>query len=338
MYNFNNWDLIKESLKTARETYLETEYVTKEEFDKIKSIDPSKTFKYIDAMLNFYVNGYVDDLDALKLDIKNFHNLAERGLIKNKDINALEYLDFKAELLDAQSKIEIKELQKSKDTDTIIVKDDEKFLIVIPNTYEASCKYGHGTKWCTASKNEPWHFSNYRYLNKVTLYYIHNKKLPETNPMYKTSVVVDQWHNIYECYNALDELIFIDDILKMGINRSIFKYVPPKLPKDMVEAYEEIGDTTLNKIKFVKILKDVTELFDNKNMLNMYLVNHDGKLDILRSTKNGKLNHLIGWHSDTQDRDSMWETLYYSALKNKIDNYSKIYKFPPVLSEIIKDH
>jgi len=335
MKKYNTFILIKESIKTARANYLDSGQVTQNEFDEFVAMDPSKTFKYVDALLDFYVNGHIDDINTLKTDIKNFHSLSERGLISKKDINALEYLEFKSEILDAQSKLKVKEIKKNQESDVLIIKDDEKFLIVVPNTYEASCKYGQGTKWCTSSKNEPWHFSNYRYLNKVTLYYIHNKRLPETNPMYKTSVVVDNWGNIYECYDARDELIFIDDILKMGINRSIFKYIPPKLPKDVIEARENIIGTLHPRARYVTILKNVSDAFDD-NSLKTYLVNHEGKLDVLQIS-NSKNKILVGWHSLDDFMTNIWKSIY-DKYQNDIIDYSKNYKISDELSTIIQGY
>lgn len=337
MKKYNTFILVKESIKTARANYLDSGQVTQNEFDEFVAMDPSKTFKYVDALLGFYINGHIDDINTLKTDIKNFHSLSERGLISKKDINALEYLEFKSEILDAQSKLKVKEIKKNQESDVLIIKDDEKFLIVVPNTYEASCKYGQGTKWCTSSKNEPWHFSNYRYLNKVTLYYIHNKRLPETNPMYKTSVVVDRWNDIYECYDARDELIFIDDILKMGINKSIFKYIPPKLPKDIIEAYEIIGNAPHRRARYVKILKPILNTSINDDSSNIYLVNNEGKLDVLIISNNNTRKELVGWYSKNPNMLDIWKSAYDKYAEDIID-YSKNYKISDELSKIIQGY
>lgn len=334
MEKFNQWEKLQESLKSARENYLDSGYVTKEEFEKIKEMDPSKTFKYMDAMLDYYTNGYIEDLDTLKTDIKKFHTFAERGLIKNKDINSLEYLDFKAEIMDAQALSKTKKLKKIKESDVIIIRNNEKFLIVVPNSYEASCKYGQGTKWCTSSKKEPWHFSNYRYLNEVTLYYIHNKRLPETDKMYKTSVVVDRWGEIYECYNALDELIPLENILSMGLNRSLFKYIPPIIPKEIIEAREFVGNTISSVVKYVKALKDISLLFE-EDIGSIYLVETtDGKLDIVQKSNNSEEYFLIGWFSTMHLIKKMWKIIYKER-KDYIIDISKKYKIPEELSVLL---
>lgn len=334
MIKFKNWELLNESLKTAKQTYLYSGDVTQEEFDMFKDIDPSKTFKYIDRLLYYYTSGHVNDISILKKEILNYHNLSERGLIKNKDINSLEYLEFKDEIMHAQTKMKSKDLIKTKESDTIIIKDNEKFLIVVPNTYEASCKYGQGTKWCTSSKDTPTHFYNYRYLNKVTLYYIYNKNLPETNPMYKTSVVVDHDGSIYECYNAKDELIDLNLILKMGLNRSTFKYIPPLLPDDILEAYEMIGNQISNKRKYVNVLKDITGLIDEDESVKYYIVSYNNYLDIAKSSPNNKTYHLIGWQSTLYDLALIWEILY-SIMKDDIDKFAKIYMLPEELLTVL---
>ena len=39
--------------------------------------------------------------------------------------------------------------------------DTEKFLLVVPLTYGASCKYGSSTKWCTTSRKESKKFEDH---------------------------------------------------------------------------------------------------------------------------------------------------------------------------------
>ena len=39
--------------------------------------------------------------------------------------------------------------------------EDDRWLLVKPNTYEGSCYYGSSTKWCTASKDYTKHFDDY---------------------------------------------------------------------------------------------------------------------------------------------------------------------------------
>ena len=55
-----------------------------------------------------------------------------------------------------------------------------------PKTHTASCYYGAGTKWCTATKDSDSHFSTYK--GNGELYYIIDKTLPTSNPHYKVAL------------------------------------------------------------------------------------------------------------------------------------------------------
>ena len=50
------------------------------------------------------------------------------------------------DILDEKFKVEPKEYDK--------IYEDDKFVLVVPYTHDASCKYGAGTKWCTTGRDE----------------------------------------------------------------------------------------------------------------------------------------------------------------------------------------
>ena len=52
-------------------------------------------------------------------------------------------------------------------------------------TYEASCKYGAGTRWCTTMANEPRYFNQYGKGADQALYYIILKKFDRNNKFYR---------------------------------------------------------------------------------------------------------------------------------------------------------
>ena len=64
--------------------------------------------------------------------------------------------------------------------------EDNRFVVVSPKTHTASCYYGAGTKWCTASKDTTSHFSTYK--GSGELYYIIDKTLPTSDPHYKVAL------------------------------------------------------------------------------------------------------------------------------------------------------
>lgn len=67
-----------------------------------------------------------------------------------------------------------------------VVYQDERFYVVNPLTYESSCYFGKGTKWCTAGETNS-HFNQYNTDGK--LFYIIDKALPTSDPNYKVALL-----------------------------------------------------------------------------------------------------------------------------------------------------
>lgn len=68
-----------------------------------------------------------------------------------------------------------------------IVYEDRKYIVVTPKTHTASCYYGAGTKWCTASSSTLSHFNNY--MKDGRLFYIINKTKPTSDIFYKVALL-----------------------------------------------------------------------------------------------------------------------------------------------------
>ncbi len=110
-----------------------------------------------------------------------------------------------------------------------VVYEDDRFKIVVPKSHTASCYYGAGTKWCTSSKDNPSHFTNYDKEGK--LFYILNKKVPTSNPFYKIAINKtykggDTWYdaqdNVMSTMGPADE--YSDELNNYGILDKIKEY------------------------------------------------------------------------------------------------------------------
>lgn len=67
-----------------------------------------------------------------------------------------------------------------------IIYDNDDYTIVHPKTYTASCFYGKGSKWCTASESTSSNWNTYDKDGK--LFYFLSKKLPTSNNFYKVAL------------------------------------------------------------------------------------------------------------------------------------------------------
>jgi len=132
---------------------------------KILISDGNPIEKYLTMML-YYVIGR-NNLYALW----EFEQHLANNRIENKDIqNYKTWDDIINAVYTAELKVKEKELRKQVD----VIYDDNDWLILKPLSFAASLAYGAGTKWCTASKNNPTYF--YDYSNRGVLVYIINRR------------------------------------------------------------------------------------------------------------------------------------------------------------------
>ena len=124
-----------------------------------------------------------DSDDAVAELIDDFNKELKRGTMKQKDIFAFDsYNDFIQALDRAQSQQTKAELKKAEREGGTRVYEDEDLLIVHPQTHAASCAFGSGAKWCTASKDDPRYFKDYTEDKGVLLLYFLPKGKPSFSP------------------------------------------------------------------------------------------------------------------------------------------------------------
>jgi hypothetical protein len=126
-------------------------------------------------------DGLLDE--KVKDTLKKFVSIGPN--LQIKDIN--QYKTF-AELYSAIQEYEtrIRRTVKSVDGADIVFENDQ-FTVVAPLTTSASCYYGAGTKWCTASSADNTHFNNY--MKDGKLFYILDKTKPTSDRFYKVALL-----------------------------------------------------------------------------------------------------------------------------------------------------
>jgi len=207
-----------ESLANARKLY--SNKIDSKTFEELVSIDTSKTYKYIEKICKFYLQDPSIDFEELKNNIESFDRLSSKNLLDIKDINRFktynEFNEYISSNSDKMSKSEEQRLLKNKGTETIL--NNDKHLVLLIKNKKAAIQYGNTTKWCISATDSKNYFHQYR-RNKVTFYFVFNKKLDSSNPLYKTAVAV-YYNEKLECYNALDTNIPFSEI---GLPKELFK-------------------------------------------------------------------------------------------------------------------
>ena len=128
------------------------------------------------------VGGIEHNLKEILLAVSKFDNESHR--LEIKDLNQYNSLNH---LFDVLKKIGLTARRTVDITgDVEKIYEDNRFVVVSPKTHTASCYYGAGTKWCTATKDATSHFSTYK--SSGELYYIIDKTLPTSDPYYKVAL------------------------------------------------------------------------------------------------------------------------------------------------------
>jgi hypothetical protein len=239
-----------------------------DDFDKVVEYIESELPhpKYLEFVLNnMCCGGYGLEPEQLLPLIQNFHRLAERNLIKNKDIYSKEYVTPQGsqyvDLSNVYSAIEKateEEIRKDEDKklkgQKDIIYDGPRWRVVVPKSHKASCAYGSGTKWCTTSKNDDSYFE--QYTSDAILFYLIDKSSPtsENNVMYKVALNwLFQWNDKKNRFSAkrIEDATLYDSSDKV-VNTN---HVLPLLPEEMIMKIRTYYANAINKEN--KILESI---------------------------------------------------------------------------------
>lgn len=225
-------------------------------------------FKYLDDILRNYYSDWktsAEDLEPL-----SFEN-AKRWVMSKRDemdrlVEALKFFDVH------NKKYKHQEFRKYADNDLFDflketdelrenfnkkkgqkevekVFENDRVLVVRPKTYEASCVYGAGTRWCTSSKSTSSHFENYT--ETGFLYYFLTKGVDSSNKFYKVALYrddagQDKWYDATDRELSENEIELLTsaygDALK-NVDEDFSKLKPNSLlnlifPKNFSIAFE----------------------------------------------------------------------------------------------------
>jgi len=166
---------ISEGKRQVIKAYVETEKMSQEVLDQLLEKDPTPQNKYIDWMAKMYVKGGFTELEQYDV-INDFNNLLNNNRLEasEKDIQKYkspeEVFDVVQKYSDTTSKSQEKKKMKEEEVEKVF--ENDKVLVVKPKSTRASCQYGAGSQWCTASTGSYNYFRSYYLDRMVNLYYI----------------------------------------------------------------------------------------------------------------------------------------------------------------------
>ena len=207
--------------------------------------------KNIDVSITNLETGEVEhNLKEIGVALSQFDNKSKR--LTRKDIN--QYRDIE-QLHDALHELDgtTRRTVDTSDIDTVEkVYEDDRFVVVVPKTHAASCYYGAGTKWCTASKDTDSHFSTYK--RGGELYYIIDKTLPTSSRFYKVALNKKIEGLKEDFWDVKDNMITdTTDILHILQNKKMLEKIRDNFNNKYEERIEE------EKVLLAKRLTDQEE-------------------------------------------------------------------------------
>ena len=295
----------------------------------IEDRDPTPNREYTPWLARMYAKSGgglpIEDMNRGDL-LGAFHTAKKRRIIKpeHADINRFKYYqDFEDAMEHHYNNFEDLDADQRPDGKATKVYDDETVTIVVPEDEAAACKYGRGTRWCTASTRGMNYFNQYNRQGK--LYILIPKK-----PKYEGEKY--QLHFSSNSYmDENDDPVPLSDILnRFPGTKEFFFSIEPSLK----EKINFVSDEELQQA-----IESVAELAQEKiwEAVSDWEMQDDGYYQFLRD------EGLV----DEEDGDIDWDKvdqagLNYSEYNPEVERWSKdIYNVvtpsPQELKDMIED-
>ena len=226
--------------------------------------------------------------EKIKDTLKKFVSIGPN--LQIKDIN--QYKTF-AELYSAieQYETRIRRTVKSIEGADIVYENDQ-FTVVAPLTTAASCYYGAGTKWCTASSADNTHFNNY--MKDGKLFYILDKTKATSDRFYKVALL-KKFEGDESYFDAPDEKFTSGWIMGTNELARIKQYIDLYIREKYSKELEIWGDKEKAAIERRRLERVAQQRIENEliNEANERRANDEWSLDNLSNGDTGSCAHAL---------------------------------------------
>jgi hypothetical protein len=282
-------------------------------------------------------DGLLDE--KIKDTLKKFVSIGPN--LQIKDIN--QYKTF-AELYSAieQYETRIRRTVKSIEGADIVYENDQ-FTVVAPLTTAASCYYGAGTKWCTASSADNTHFNNY--MKDGKLFYILDKTKATSDRFYKVALL-KKFDGDESYFDAPDNKFTNGWIMGTNELARIKQYIDLYIRERYAKELEIWGDKEKAAIERKRLQRVEEQRIENQliNEANERRANDEWSLDNLSEGDMGSCAHalfnfLISEGTFEEKTPENIERLQQAeaqleVLQNRLDNEENANEDTDLVSEI----
>jgi hypothetical protein len=166
-----------------------------------------------------------------------------RKNLQYKDINQYKNIQDLIDTLEVYGDTKGEQRSKLK-SGTEKIYEDNRVLVVKPLTKDASCYYGSGTRWCTASTQ--FHNRFDQYFKMGPLYYFIYKNMDKNNDFYKIAIHYDSKNDRMTLYDAQDKVN--DNLLGLIKTLPAFKAIEEDIKKNHLYDSSQEGVNIIKKI------------------------------------------------------------------------------------------
>jgi len=287
-------------LKENRVDDFKTKYSNKFSPEQVKYIIDNVPQKFLEWVgKNFDSMNFQSNIQSLIGNLKQFEKIGSN--LPLPDIN-----DYKSveQLYKALKDYADKPKRDYKKVDGgNVVYDDGRYFVVNPETHQASCHYGKGTKWCTAADSD-YQFQTYNKDGK--LFYILDRNLESSDPFYKVALL-KKFDGNNTFWTAVDETTMI---LPAQMGSKAYEDMMSEIEKYMnIQYAEQIKIFTdkekerkereiREKLRVQRILSDRREEASDRRIENEWELGPDCPEEGL------KAHALLDWLVDQNDVDA----------------------------------
>ena len=304
---------MKFTIVESRLTDLQAKYPGFEKvIQRFADADPTPQKKYLNWMVNhfmkykkdfysvsdFYI--VVDFVERIEKVVQHFDKLQnvlpadKRDISQWNDESSIEnlqrYLD------EVQGRQDEKDVHTTASKNKDVIYHDESVTILIPNTWEASKKYGANTQWCTTASDSD-HYYN-KYMREGWLYYA---LFSDPNAAFpKLAINVGTRGGIYQVYDPRDVMIAKNKDLR---HTNLFSAEASKAVMNHFESNREVIKLTEAEELCVRALTSYLEVDGDVNGdVNADEINiEESHGSMLRLSYNGYTFKVGEEHAATDD-------------------------------------
>jgi hypothetical protein len=201
--------------------------------------------------------------------------------------------------------------QAAKSEDVTKIYEDKDLLVLAANTWEASCKYGAGSKWCTTSRDTDSYWDRHNKTGTEFFWIFKNK--PQKDPNHKFSYHIKDSADVPDWCNAINKCT--KDIPSNSYPKQHPKY------KEIINKLQELHnsrDFEVYKSKFdvnKEIIDEALMIYVDKFIKN----NISYFLKVLKNSFDDELKYELSWHGGVRLLMKVLKVSHISYVKGAND-------------------